>query len=96
MSTVLSITPTRVIASGGKFDSQKRYFRVGAGAFLPIIHDRSMDLVNTGPEFGLVLALRYSVNGYVRQHTKRFKGTFGVSQVNPGVYNTTVTLTKFV
>lgn len=63
MPTTLSITPTRVIFGGGKFDSENRYLRAGnPSASLPITQGVTFQITRSGADSS---AWRYSVAGYV-------------------------------
>jgi hypothetical protein len=49
MAVVLSITPTRFIASAGKLDSQRRYIRkVASGADFKFVTGQNMDAAGGG------------------------------------------------
>jgi hypothetical protein len=99
MTLKLKITPTEFVA--GPFDAANRYIRKSAsGARFPIPTNKTINInldtigssvINYSP------VLRYSVNGVVRQRTRRDEDLeFSQTHVavNPGSYNSTVVLVK--
>lgn len=68
MSTTLSITPSLMIASAGKFDSRRRYIkRLGSGLPVPfVVGGKTINIAWTNDlNFG---SSRWSVNGCVVVH----------------------------
>jgi hypothetical protein len=94
MTLRLRITPTEFIA--GDFDATSRYIRGSAsGARFPIPKNATINMAvaTTGTSQTFYFpALRYSVNGVVRQRTKIDDND--TSTINPGSYNSTVVLVK--
>lgn len=72
MTETIHISGTDFRAASGKFDSRKRYLRGAAvGADFPIPKGKTVD-VNRVPVIdttGTATAIRYSVNGFVREST---------------------------
>lgn len=79
MSTTLSISPTRVVFAGGKFDSDRRYIRGAAsGAVFPMPQGETIDLarVSTFPEW------RYAVSNYAIQSAAPIDSGFQAQVAN--------------
>ncbi|HYG86998.1 MAG TPA: hypothetical protein VD978_12130 [Azospirillum sp.] len=64
MATVLHITPARVIASNGKFDSNYRYVRASPAPQFFFATGRTCDVANGGLRYGGPAGDRYDDSNY--------------------------------
>lgn len=86
---MLFMSPTAFRTGGGKFDTSKRYIRSAAtGKEFAMIQGRSVSKRPNGATSTSVW--RYSVDGYVQQHTTFDGGNLGMQSMSTMSFNATI------
>lgn len=74
MSETIYLGPDEFRASAGKFRTTNRYLRADAGGTLTVVpQGKTMDVFASGKGS---LTWRYSVNGYILEHTEAGASSF--------------------